>query len=52
MMVTSVLVLVLDEQGKVLEKGDWWEYTPTAEGKLVVEAQDLTRKVVKVMSTV
>jgi hypothetical protein len=35
----------VDEQGKVVEKGeaikgrgDWWEYVPTTEGKLAVEA--------------
>lgn len=55
-MVTKVQVMVLDEEGKVREKGeairekgirkegiggDWWEYTPTAAGKVVVEARDL-----------
>jgi len=47
-MVTSVQVMVLDEQGKVVEKGeaikgkgDWWVYVPTVEGKVVVEARDL-----------
>lgn len=40
--VASVQVMVLDEQGKVVEmgeaikgKGDWWEYVPTGEGKVV-----------------
>jgi hypothetical protein len=53
-MVASVQVLVLDEKGKVVEKGegikkkgDWWEYVPTAQGKLVVEAQDLAGNVVR-----
>ena len=53
-MVASVQVLVLDEKGKVMEKGegvkkkgDWWEYAPTAEGKLVVETRDLAGNVVK-----
>jgi hypothetical protein len=41
----SVQVLVLNEKGKLVEKGAaikkrgaWWEYVPTAEGKVVVEA--------------
>jgi len=41
-------VLVLDEKGKALEKGegvkkkgDWLEYAPTAEGKVVVEVRGL-----------
>lgn len=53
--VTKVQVMVLDEDGKVLEKGegtrlegDWWEYIPTALGKTVnVEAWDLARNVTK-----
>ena len=52
--VASVQILVLDEKGKVVEKGegirkkgDWWEYTPTAEGKVVVEARDLPGNVTK-----
>jgi hypothetical protein len=47
-MVTSLQVMILDEQRKVLEKGeaikgkgDWWEYVPNAKGKVVVEARDL-----------
>lgn len=47
-MVTSVQVMILDEQGKVVEKGegikgkgDWWEYAPTAKGKVIVDARDL-----------
>jgi hypothetical protein len=49
-----VQVLILDEQGKVVEKGDalrskgdWWEYVPTAEGKVVLEVRDLAGNVVK-----
>ena len=52
--VAGVQVLVLDEEGKILEKGDatqgrgdWWEYVPGAEGKVVVEARDLPGNVVK-----
>ena len=52
--VASVQVRVLDEKGKVLEKGEgvkgkgnWWEYMPTAEGKVIVEARDLAGNVVK-----
>lgn len=51
-MVTSVQVMILDEQGKVVGKGeavkgkgDWWEYVPGAEGKVVVEARDLAENV-------
>jgi hypothetical protein len=46
--------MILDEQGKVVEKGEglrgegnWWEYVPTAEGKVVAEARDLAGNVVK-----
>ena len=46
--VAGVQVLVLDEEGKIVEKGDatqgrgdWWEYIPSAAGKVVVEARDL-----------
>jgi hypothetical protein len=60
-MVAGVQVLILDEQGKVVEKGDcealrkeglrgegdWWEYVPAAEGKVVVEARDLAGNVAK-----
>ncbi len=52
-MVTSVQVMVLDEEGEVLEEGqgiraegDWWEYVATTEGKVVVEAHDLAGNVV------
>lgn len=47
-------VMILDEQRKVVEKveaikgsGDWWEYVPTAEGKVIVEARDLAGNMVK-----
>ena len=47
-MVAGVQVMILDEKGKVVEKGEgvrakgnWWEYTPTADGKAIVEARDL-----------
>ena len=53
-MVAGVQVIVLDEKGKAVEKregtkgkGDWWEYAPTAEGRVVVEARDLPGNVVK-----
>jgi hypothetical protein len=60
-MVAGVQILILDEQGKVVEKGDcealrtegirgegdWWEYVPTTEGKMTVEARDLAGNVVK-----
>ncbi len=46
--VAGVQVLVLDENGNILElgeasqgRGDWWEYVPHAAGKVVVEARDL-----------
>jgi hypothetical protein len=57
-MVAGVQVLILDEQGKVVEKGealrgegDWWEYVPTAEGKVAVEARDLAGNVGKAESS-
>ena len=47
-MVAGVQVMVLDEEGRVVEKGeglrsegDWWEYVPAAEGRVVAEARDL-----------
>ena len=53
-MVAGVQVMILDEQGKVVEKGegirgegDWWEYVPGADGKVVVEAHDLAGNIVK-----
>jgi hypothetical protein len=60
--VAGVEVRILDEEGKVVEKGeairekgireegiggDWWEYAPTAAGKVVVEARDLAGNTVK-----
>ena len=46
--VASVVVMVLDEEGKVIEKGegirgkgDLWEYTQTASRKVIVDVQDL-----------
>ena len=54
MTVAGVQVLILDEKGKVAEKGegikskgDWWEYVPAADGRVVVEAHDLAGNVVK-----
>jgi hypothetical protein len=51
-MVTKVQVSVLDEEGKVIEKGegikgkgDWWDYVPRAEGKILAEAWDLAGNV-------
>jgi len=51
-LVAGVQVMVLDEQGRAVEQGegikgqgDWWEYTPTAEGKVVVNARDLAGNV-------
>jgi hypothetical protein len=53
-MVASVQVTILDEKGKVLEKGeairkkgDWWEYAPGAQGSVVAEARDLAGNVTK-----
>jgi hypothetical protein len=47
-MVSQVRVQIQDEQGKLLEVGeasqtqkDWWEYTPTAAGRISVIAYDL-----------
>jgi hypothetical protein len=40
-------VIVLDELGKIMEKGNWYEYAPTAESKVLVEALDLAGNVVK-----
>jgi hypothetical protein len=54
MMMKGVQVLVLDEKGKVMEKGerikgkgDWWDSAPTTEGKVIVEARGLAGKVVR-----
>ena len=45
-MVASLWVMILNEAGKVIEKGqgmrregDWWEYVPGAEGKVVLDAE-------------
>src|SRR6266545_3877721 len=54
-MVAKVQVTVLDEEGKVLEKGeavrckgDWWEFPSTTEGKTIkAEAWDLPGHVTK-----
>ena len=57
-LVAGVQVLVLDEEGKILEKGDatqgrgdWWEYVPNTVGKVVVDARDLAGNVVKAESS-
>ena len=51
-LVTRVLVTILDNEGKVREKGegvkrkgDWWEYVPATEGRVRVEARDLAGNV-------
>jgi hypothetical protein len=44
-MLAGVQVMVLDKG--IRGKGDWWEYAPTAEGKMIVEARDLAGNVVK-----
>jgi len=57
-LVTKVRVTVLDEEGKVMEKGeairgegDCWEFTPTAEGKTIqAEAWDLPGHVTRVVA--
>jgi hypothetical protein len=53
-MVTKVLVMVLDEDGKMMEKreavqveSDWWEVELVAEGKVMAEAWDLAGNVAK-----
>jgi hypothetical protein len=68
-MVKGMQVMVLDEQGKVVERGEainrkapssrgatpyraepqsgCWEYVPTSEGKVVVQAQGLAGNVVR-----
>ena len=53
--VTRVRVSILDEEGKVLErgegirsKGNWWRFTPQMDGRTIVaEAWDLPRNVTK-----
>ena len=46
--VASVIVRIYDEQGKLVEVGkareiqkDWWEYSPTAAGRISITAYDL-----------
>jgi hypothetical protein len=58
-MVAGVQVMILGEDGKVVEKGEgvrgkgpstgsgWWEYALVAEGKVIVEARDLAGNVVR-----
>ncbi len=53
-MVVRVQVTILDEEGKVVEKGearkvesDWWEVDLSAEGKVVAEAWDLAGNIFK-----
>ena len=53
-MVTKVVVTVLDDEGKVVEKkeawkveSDWWEVDLIEDGKVVVEAWDLAGNVGK-----
>jgi hypothetical protein len=47
-LVVRVQVTVMDEKGKIMEKGnavkadgDWWEYVTNANGKVLAEAWDL-----------
>ena len=51
-MVVKVVITVLDDEGKVVEKkdagkieGDWWEVELIGDGKVVVEAWDLAGNV-------
>ena len=58
-MVSRVIVTILDEQGVISERGEgvkvsgircqvsggWWEYAPTREGRVKVEAWDLAGNV-------
>ena len=37
----------IGREGETVEKGDWREYAPIAEGKVVVEVRDLAGKVVR-----
>ena len=54
-LVARVRVTILDEDGKVLEKGEctkgkgnWWTFTPTVKGHTIIaEAWDLPRNVTK-----
>ena len=52
--VASVRVTIVDEAGAALEQGeavhsggDWWEYQPKADGKVVAEARDLPGNVAR-----
>ena len=55
--VARVRVTILDEDGRVLEKGDctkgtgkWWTFTSTVKGHTIIaEAWDLPRNVAKVV---
>lgn len=52
-LVTKVVLTILDEQEKVLEKGDailikgLWEYIPAAHGRVIVEAYDLAGNIAR-----
>ena len=52
-LVDKVFVMILDEEGKTLEKGqavqvnDAWEYVSATEGKAIAEAWDLAGNAVK-----
>jgi hypothetical protein len=53
-MVTKVQVTILDEVGEIRERGEgikrdenWWEYTSSAEGRIVAEAWDLAGNAVR-----
>ena len=52
--VASLRVMIVDGVGSVLEQGDavqldgdWWEYQPSAEGKVMAEARDLAGNMVR-----
>jgi hypothetical protein len=57
-MVTKVQVTVLDDESRILEKGEaakkkgnWWEYLPSTDGKTIVaEASDLAGNVTRVVA--
>ncbi len=57
LLVSRVRVSVLDENGRVLERGDavkrrgdWWNYTPQVEGKVIrAEAWDLPGQVTRLV---